>query len=264
VRPALADLAGDPRSMTAEGFVNLASLFRLETAYYELFADVARGADPVAAKVAFAREAHYSERYDLSLAILDGILRERPDEVEALVLRGDVLSHLERYGEARAELTRALELAPGHRRALSELALVLWWTRDWPALVEVAGESLAGEEESSPRIREEYARALVELGRYDEAEAAVPDPGDEGFTARRYAGIRALSALRRGEPERARAIVDEYSERPDALRPTLLLRAAHRAALLRTGRAADPLPPRDRESLIDLGLEDLLEDGATA
>jgi hypothetical protein len=83
------------------------------------------------------------------------------------------------------------------------------------------------------------------------------------LAARDAARLGALSALRRGEFERSLAIVDGYVSRPDVPRRDDLLRAIRRAALIRSGRAAeaepDPFGPEDRDWLIDWGLADPLE-----
>jgi tetratricopeptide (TPR) repeat protein len=260
----LDDLAGDPRTHTRDGLVRfIDTLFPLRSALFELYEKVEQGVDPIAARIAFADEAHCSARYDLSLPILDAILADRPDEVDALVLRGDVLGHVGRLDEAEAALRRALELAPGHPRALHQLSAVLCRAGDWPAVVEIAAECLGRAEDCHPIVRVYYARALIETGRHEEAEAVIASMGTTVLAARDAARLRALSALRRGEFERSLAIVDGYVSRPDVPRQDALLRAIRRAALIRSGRAAeaepDPFGPEDRDWLIYWGLADLLE-----
>jgi tetratricopeptide (TPR) repeat protein len=258
----LDDLAGDPRTHTRDGLVRVIdTLFPLRSALFELYEKVEQGVDPIAARIAFADGAHYSARYDLSLPILDAILADRPDEVDALVLRGDVLGHVGRLDEAEAALRRALELAPGHPEALHELSMVLSMAGDWPAVIDVAAECLGLAEDCGYFVRVAYARALIEIGRHEEAEAALALLGTTVWAARWTAKLGALSALRRGEFERSLSIIDGYESRPDVRGQRPLLRAIRRAALIRSGRAAeaepDPFGPEDRDWLIGWGLADL-------
>jgi tetratricopeptide (TPR) repeat protein len=53
------------------------------------------------------------------------LVGEYPEDADALYLRGAVRMGLERFEESEADLRGALDLAPGHTAALSDLALLL-------------------------------------------------------------------------------------------------------------------------------------------
>jgi tetratricopeptide (TPR) repeat protein len=56
------------------------------------------------------------------LAVVDGVLAEAPDDVEALRAKAEILGEAGRGAEARACLERLLALDPGDARALIDLA----------------------------------------------------------------------------------------------------------------------------------------------
>jgi tetratricopeptide (TPR) repeat protein len=63
---------------------------------------------------------------EMAIDELNAALRHHPDQIDLLVNRGAIQGTLKRYGEAEADLRRALRLAPGHGGAHYNLGLVLW------------------------------------------------------------------------------------------------------------------------------------------
>jgi len=85
----------------------------------------AQSDDPVARARALATAGQHAE----SIAILEARLAERPDDIDARVLYGTVLSWSGDYDRARAELERVLTVDPNHADARAALANVDRWTR---------------------------------------------------------------------------------------------------------------------------------------
>jgi Flp pilus assembly protein TadD len=61
-------------------------------------------------------------RFDQALALFDGLLRDRPDDVPVLHARGIALAQMGRRAEAIGALSRAVELQPGNQRIAADLA----------------------------------------------------------------------------------------------------------------------------------------------
>ncbi len=90
------------------------------------------------------------------MASFDGALKVRPDYVEALSNRGNVLRELKRYGEALASFERALKLRPDYAEAFSNLGITLHEMN----LFELALASY----DRALRMRPDYAEALTNRG----------------------------------------------------------------------------------------------------
>src|SRR5262245_53074239 len=73
-----------------------------------------------------ARQAELEGRADEAVALLNEEIREVPQSVELLVLRGSILGRQRRLAEAEADLRQALQLQPSHGQALLDLGLTLW------------------------------------------------------------------------------------------------------------------------------------------
>jgi hypothetical protein len=259
----LRDLAGDPRTVSASGRVLVSSIFSLEGVVWSLIGNVEEGRSDVETRLLFAEEIHWSEHYDTALRIVEGVLAERPDEVDALALKGDILEHVDRLEEATAVLERALALDPEHERALDDLVHVHFRTRSWNSVVSVSDRRIALAEEPGELVwwvGTWRARALIELGRFAEAERRIAE-ASEGWrpphAVAQAVALRALSAYRQGCPERAVEIADEH--RKEETYADEIVRLIRRAALRTLGRAeeTEPLTYHDRELLTNEGLEDL-------
>jgi tetratricopeptide (TPR) repeat protein len=74
-----------------------------------------------------SRAARFTKESDLDLAleILDATADMAPEEAEVWYLRAKVHYRQKQYGQALADLRRALDRAPKHYRALEDLGLVL-------------------------------------------------------------------------------------------------------------------------------------------
>jgi hypothetical protein len=106
----LAVLAGDPRNTAPKGLIRV--LFDIAMAFESLFEAVLKNEDPIATQIQFAREIHYAEEYELPLAILKTVLEKYPENVEAIILKGEIFVHQEKYDEAIKQAEAALRLKP--------------------------------------------------------------------------------------------------------------------------------------------------------
>lgn len=77
-----------------------------------------------------------------ALALIETRLAERPEDVDARLLYGLVLSWEERFDEARVELERVLASAPDYLDARVALMNVAWWSGQAPEARRLAAEVL--------------------------------------------------------------------------------------------------------------------------
>ena len=173
-----------------------------------------------------------------ALRELNAMLGEDPDNVSALLLRAQLLTQLERFADARADLERCLAIDPDNASVYAQLAQLELAAHHPEKALELARIG-AGKRGAFERLTVLQARALQALHKRDEAVklldehlAAHPDDPDL-LTAR--AGMLAAA----GDTEKAEAM----------LRKAIAVDALHRqarqllAALLqkegRTGEAAE-------------------------
>jgi hypothetical protein len=90
-----------------------------------------------AASLSLAWGLHYSDCYEICLAMVDRIVGETPTYVEARECRIDTLVHLERFDEVLEEADTLLRLSPGSEPAWEARADVFEERKDWPGLLEV-------------------------------------------------------------------------------------------------------------------------------
>jgi len=101
-------LAEDPRITGWGGLVHAERLlWNMREALQNLADEVERGEPEWACRTGFARELYFQSRYDDALAVVGGVLDERPGEPRALLLKGDVFARQGRHSEA-LEIGRAL------------------------------------------------------------------------------------------------------------------------------------------------------------
>ena len=154
------------------GFISSDGVFGgVPRAVEHLAAEVIAGTDPKAAKLSFARDLHYNDRYAGALGIVDQVLVEHPTDLVALTLKADLLEHLERYAEAEALLRVVLEREADSREAWTILSYVLQDQKRWDELLVAADRCLALAKDpwDEGMQRAMRARVLIELGRTAEA-----------------------------------------------------------------------------------------------
>jgi tetratricopeptide (TPR) repeat protein len=107
-------------------------------------------------------------RHDEALALYDDVLRVDPDNVEALVRSGMLLSWARRYDDAVHRYDRALEVAPRNPRAALERAKVLSWARRYDEAARAFGGILERQPDDA-EARLGLARAMSWGGQQDAA-----------------------------------------------------------------------------------------------
>jgi tetratricopeptide (TPR) repeat protein len=170
----LALLAGDVRSTAKGGGIYVSAILGVPQAFGELAAAVARGDDPVATRLGFARDLHYVDRYGEALTVLESVLLADPSNAEALVLKGDISVHQERYSLARELAEQALSIDGANTDAWEVLADACKAMRDWQGVQLATTRALGSDRLVVGRRRSlllQRARARVELGNTVGAEA---------------------------------------------------------------------------------------------
>jgi tetratricopeptide (TPR) repeat protein len=104
-------------------------------------------ADLRASAPAFAAQARslvVNERIDEAIEILDSAIKLRPDIVDYLVTKADLLESRCRFSEAAATYRRVLQLSPGHVRADAHAVLCQNLAAEMSARSKLSRESLMG------------------------------------------------------------------------------------------------------------------------
>jgi YaiO family outer membrane protein len=118
-----------------------------------------------------------------ALGILQQHLASDPDDTDARVLYGIILSWEGQYDDARNQLAQVLAKRPDHGDALPAMINVELWS-DHPERAEQLAREALGRQPSSAQLMIAQARALRNMGRRSDAlkvldQALVLAPGDE-------------------------------------------------------------------------------------
>lgn len=146
------------------------------SAYRRAMASGASGPAELGTRLATVLAA--SGEAEQALQVADAVLARWPEAAAALNARGQALVSLGRIGEARESLERAVELEPDLAEALQQLVETRRVrAEEDPDLVRLRAALERGPAEDAPRARLLYglAKALDDLGRYDEAFTACRD-----------------------------------------------------------------------------------------
>lgn len=131
----------------------------------ELAAILASGNDPDLAR---AGQAMIAGDLPTAEPILREVLRQRPDDVAAIRMLGEIAAEVGLLRDAERLFRRALELAPGFDFARLHLAMALnTGNRSSEALAEM--EQMSSEMRDSPEVRSLHAAILARVGGYDQA-----------------------------------------------------------------------------------------------
>ena len=140
------------------------------TVLLALFAWMPRRAAAADDVVVQARELAYSgkQHHDQALALLKQHLDQEPDDSEARVLYGIVLSWQGRYDESRTQLNQVLAANPTHGDALPALINVEFWSGHPESAETLARTGLARQPDKISLLLAE-AKALIKMNRNKEA-----------------------------------------------------------------------------------------------
>ena len=191
----LATLAGDARTTIKGGKIRIAGLFGISGAIESLVEEVANGNDVIQTRLQFARELHWGEYYAEALAIIEQVLQESNDNLEALTLQADIYEHQERYSEARALAEKVIAIDAKYLDAWLVLADVYEAEKNWLLLAETATQAAA----LSSQYKHRWARILrqrilakIELGDLAGAEADINEysQGASAYTLKQLEKLR--------------------------------------------------------------------------
>jgi tetratricopeptide (TPR) repeat protein len=170
-------LADDPRVTLRNGKMNADRLiFTMQVALERLIHSVDAGKPAWECRLGFARELDYHGRCDQAMEIVDGVLRERPDEPEARVQRAEILCRMDRPAEA-LEIAEALTAEDPSSADAWEVRLdALRGLERWPAVIAAATRLLelaeaAGDRWKSFQALRQRAGALIRAGDFPAARA---------------------------------------------------------------------------------------------
>lgn len=131
----LLQIAGDPRTTAKNGLINISKAwFSISSAIGNLAKSVANGESLPQTRLGFARDLHYSELYELALQIIDDVLAENPDDLEALTLKADIYEHQEQHQEARVLAESAVQKDDSCEDAWRVLVNVYEEINNWQGL----------------------------------------------------------------------------------------------------------------------------------
>lgn len=177
-------------------YIPMSRLFGISDAISSLARDAANDVELIRMRLGFAFDLHCSENYDIPLEIIERVLREYPDDVEALTLKADIFIHQERYDEAEPLLYKAISIDGDDPEAWRHLANLHKFKKEWSELLLVANHILDTmceyEDYDTLNALENSARAYMELGDYENCEIRLTEMAD-------YKGIiadRKLKELR--------------------------------------------------------------------
>lgn len=162
-------LAGDPRKTVKGGFV----LFKFSTssAFDDFVTGVYKGHDIIKCRIELARDLHYADIYDLSLSIIETVLENDLNNIEALVLKADIYVHQEKYDEAERLAQKILVIKDKDFDTFLILCDVYEEQLRWDKVLEFSKKAidLADNEWQRENLFLGIAKALKEVGQIEEA-----------------------------------------------------------------------------------------------
>jgi YaiO family outer membrane protein len=140
---------------------------------------------------------------ELALAAYNLLLARSPGNVDVLLGRGIVLSRLERWTEAEADLTAAAKASPDYADVWYALGNLWQWQDQYARAADAYGRAAALRPQDGA-ARMAQARALRGAGNLAEARAALEQARAAGIDAAEVdAALRAMQPPRPGNPEAA-------------------------------------------------------------
>ena len=187
-------LAGDPRSTGPGGTIRTNVLFDTADAFKDFVSAVIQNQDPVITRIEFARDIHYSDEYELPLAILRTVLDKDPTNIKALILEGDIFIHQEKFKLAQQRAENALRLAPKNIEALEVLADAFEGLMRWGALEKVADRIVENDKDKKGKewywpVFIQRARARIRQGNYAGARADLDEVAKRTLSKKRKPGL---------------------------------------------------------------------------
>lgn len=187
-------LAGDPRGTGPGGTIRTNALFDTSDAFKDFVSAVIQNQDPMTTRIKFARDIHYSDEYELPLAILRTVLDKDPANIEALVLEGDIFIHQEKFAMAQSRAEAALGLEPENVDALEVLADAFEELKQWGALEKTADRLMETDKDKIEKpcywsVLIQRARARIGQGNYAGARSDIDEAAKTKLSKKRKLGL---------------------------------------------------------------------------
>lgn len=187
-------LAGDTRGTGPGGTIRINTFFDTADAFEDLINAVIQGQDLMTTSITFARDIHYSDEYELPLAILRTVLDKDPANIKALILEGDIFMHQEKFELAQQRAETALRLEPGNVDALEVLADAFEELKQWDALEKVADRLVENDKDKKGKgwywpVFIQRARARIGQGNYAGARSDLDEAAKTKLSKKRKLGL---------------------------------------------------------------------------
>jgi len=239
-------LCGDPRTTET---ADLSQVFGgISHCFENLLEDIESGEPSSTIRLEFATNLHFNGHYPLALDIVETLIRERPADLECLTAKADFLNHLGRNDEALEILRQVLSTNPDLEKAWHIQSLVSQDRKDWAGVLEATATVLRLGEDRAAHVVARQARALLELGRFEELGERIAElkAGSSRLRKAEAFAFEAVALLRGGRLEEALevagqglAIAGSWTWRDTAMPE---LRAVRFDALCRLGRRREATP----------------------
>jgi tetratricopeptide (TPR) repeat protein/predicted Zn-dependent protease with MMP-like domain len=220
------------------------NLFSTGSAVESLFSACDQGLSPQEARLEFARDLHYAQRFDDALQCLAAILADRPEDSTVRTLQADIYEHQERYEQAEHIARAVVTEAPAYADARDILVDVYRAQGQWHELEAAAtGVIELVQADGKKPVSALCARtcARIELGDVAGATADIQEiqriTGTGRTSSEAVASLRALLLLRTEQYEEALRIAQSLLQRPRGSLPWCgMLLAVRYEAAHRLGR----------------------------
>lgn len=148
-------LVNDARATVKGRKINLSVFFG--NIFENLLSNVLEGLDPAYTRIELASDLHYQQHYDLALGILENILKNDSNNLDAITLKADIYEHMELYDEAVVFAKKAISIEKNFSDALQVLALVYSAQKQWNKLLKTSSKLI---DVSNPKDIFDYTSAL--------------------------------------------------------------------------------------------------------
>ncbi len=151
-------------------------IFYNTSEYFEEFVgEIRSGKDLIQSRIALADGLHKAEEYQIALKILHPILKEYPENIEAILVYVDILNHLGKYKEAIKLSKKVLQLNEDDVYALFHLSTSYEYLGEWDKVLKIACRGLRLNSDWYRSFYVIKARAEVKLGKLKEAKKTLED-----------------------------------------------------------------------------------------
>jgi tetratricopeptide (TPR) repeat protein len=170
-------LAGDYRGTGKKGRIRMCSFFNTADDFADFVTKVQSQADLTVARVELADDLHMAGEYEVSLEILDVILKEDKKNLRALCVCGEVYWHLEDYSQAIEYAEKVLSLHKQEVDAYRLLCDSYQSLKDWNAVLKWAccGLDYTGCRNETTLLLQHKIQAELELDNLVQAESTLSE-----------------------------------------------------------------------------------------